>query len=1054
MNLWTFDVSISEWRIYGTGTVSADGKQVVPDIDPMTRRPYGLPRFAWHFPAPPPCTDPSSCPCPTCCSGGDPVALTSGAFYEMKADIGLQGRFPISITRIYQTGNTNPGPFGIGTLDVNYGHRIQQEGTSFLYVVPSSRAFRFTAIAGRPDQFENTTEPSLRGAVLTRVAGEFNFTLRMKDGTVMRFDRIVGFTNLAALTALTDRNGNTVTLTRSSPGPGRFGILAEVRDPDGRTLRLDYDDSGRVTSVTEPLGRRVTYTYNAAGYLETVTNPEGGVTRYRYDGQGRMTEVTNPRGIRVVLNEYDTNGRVRRQTHADGGVFTYDYTVVGGLITEVKLTDPRSGATTYRFNCMSYPVSVTDANGQVTLADRSIGTNRINFTQDALGRKTELEYDERGNVIRIKDPAGGIRRFEYEPSFSQVTRMIDELGNVTTNRYDTRGNLIEVIDPEDNSVTNTYNDSGQVRTTRDALGNVTTYEYDTPGPPTAIIDPEGHRTSLSYDAVGRLTARTDPAGQKTRFVYDVMDRIINTIDPLGGRTIFIYDRSGNLLTVTDARGNTVTNTYNSLDRLEQRTDQLGNVDLRTYDENGNLLRFTDRRDHTSSFMYDGLNRLIRTTRTDGSTTEQTYDSLGHLTRVNDSVSGVVEFGHDVLGRLAREVTPQGALSYEYDAASRRTRVTVAGQPDVIYRYDRASQLRQVQQGSDVVIIDYDRAGRRAKLTLPNGTSTEYTYDRAGQLTNLTYKRRDGTILDMVSYAYDASGRRVNLRGTRPYGTPPDPVTITEYNRANQLLRFANKTFTYDRNGNLETQTEPSGTTRYRWDTRNRLLSIDGPGLQARFTYDALGRRVGTTINGQSKSYLYDGQNMVREVSDSRVLASYLRGLQIDETFTRVEETRKSHYVSDALNSTLFLTDDNGNRIQQYAYDPFGRIVSQSGTVNQPFTYTGRESEAVPALYFYRARYYDSLAGRFISEDPIGFDSGDLNLYRYVGNNPVNFIDPMGLICTKPFTQGCFKCRFCIDTVTGGGPACKAIVKNREPTPAQLGQCALEMGVMMELRCSF
>ncbi len=136
-------------------------------------------------------------------------------------------------------------------MDVNYGHRIQQEGSSFLYIVPNSRAFRFSAIAGRPDRFENTTAPVLQGAVLTREAGELNFTLRMKDGTVMRFDRIVGFATVAALSAITDRNGNTITLTRVSLGPGRFGLLTEARAPNGYALQVDYDSLGRVTAVTD-----------------------------------------------------------------------------------------------------------------------------------------------------------------------------------------------------------------------------------------------------------------------------------------------------------------------------------------------------------------------------------------------------------------------------------------------------------------------------------------------------------------------------------------------------------------------------------------------------------------------------------------------------------------------------------------------------------------------------------------------------------------------------------------------------------------------------------
>jgi RHS repeat-associated protein len=998
MDLWTFDVSISAWRIYGTGTVSPDSKQVVPDTDPTTGRPYGLRRFAWHFPAPPPCRGDRCCRGPECCPTGDPVALVTGTFFDMKTDLRISGRIPISVARIYQAGNTDPGPFGIGTLDLNYGHRIQQEGASFLYIDPGSRAFRFTQIPGRSNQFENTTDPSLQGAVLTREAGEFSFTLRIKDGTMIRFDRIIGFVGLAASSAITDRNGNTIQLTRISPGPGpeRFGLLTEIRDPDGRTLRLDYDVRGRVTTVTDLTGRQVTYAYSAAGYLETVTNAEGGVTRYRYDAQGRMTEIINPRGLRELLNEYDGEGRIIQQTNADGGAFRYEYKVVGGLIAEVKRTDPRGGVITHRFNCMGYPIGITDANGQTTLLDRSLGTNRINFRQNPLGRKVEYRYDERGNLIEAKDLAGDVLRLEYEPNFNRVTRIIDQLGNMATRRYDSRGNLLETIDPEGNSTTYTYNNVGLVTTTRDALGNVTAFEYDARGNLTAIIDPEGNRTSQSYDALGRLVVRTDPRGQKTRFVYDTMDRIIKTTYPNGGSTQFTYDANGNRLTTTDALGHTIANTYNSRDRLERRTDPLGNSDVLTYDQNGNRIRFTDRRGQVSNLTYDGVNRLIRTMRSDG-ITELTYDTLGRVVRVNDSVSGGVELGYDVSSNLIREVTPQGAITYEYDAVRRRTRMRVAGQPDVTYRYDRIGQLKQIQQGSDTILIDYDRLGRRTKLILPNGVATEYAYDRSSRLTRLTYKRPDGAIIDAIDYGYDGAGNFSNIRGAVPYRTPPAPVAVTEYNQANQLVRFGNKRFTYDQMGNLQSETSPDGTISYQWDTRNRLVSISGPNIEARFTYDALGRRIRKEINGQSTSYLYDEINIVQELSGSRVLAAYLRGLRIDEVFTRVDETGKTHYLADALRSTLFLTDDRGGRVQDYVYDAFGRVVQQSGTIMQPFIYTGREWDAATGLYYYRARYYNPTVGRFLAEDPLNFRfSGDNNSYVYALNNPIRSTDPLGL----------------------------------------------------------
>jgi RHS repeat-associated protein len=86
----------------------------------------------------------------------------------------------------------------------------------------------------------------------------------------------------------------------------------------------------------------------------------------------------------------------------------------------------------------------------------------------------------------------------------------------------------------------------------------------------------------------------------------------------------------------------------------------------------------------------------------------------------------------------------------------------------------------------------------------------------------------------------------------------------------------------------------------------------------------------------------------------------------------------------------------GIMVQRYGYDSFGNQRPGVHPIKQPFAYTGREYDPETGMYYYRARYYDPKAGRFISRDPIGFAGGDINLYAYVGNNPVNLFDPFGL----------------------------------------------------------
>jgi RHS repeat-associated protein len=201
--------------------------------------------------------------------------------------------------------------------------------------------------------------------------------------------------------------------------------------------------------------------------------------------------------------------------------------------------------------------------------------------------------------------------------------------------------------------------------------------------------------------------------------------------------------------------------------------------------------------------------------------------------------------------------------------------------------------------------------------------------------------------------------------------------------------------TYDLNGNLATLTDPSGTTTYTWNARNQLVSLSGPGLTASFQYDALGRRQQKTVNGTTTDFLYHGVSLVQELSGGVPIVNLLTGGGIDEVLSRTDAAGTQTFLADGLGSTLALTDSLGTVQAEYTYEPFGQTTASGAASTNAFQYTGRENDET-GLSYYRARYYHPTLQRFISEDPIGFAGGDVNLYGYVLNDPVNFIDPSGL----------------------------------------------------------
>jgi RHS repeat-associated protein len=219
-----------------------------------------------------------------------------------------------------------------------------------------------------------------------------------------------------------------------------------------------------------------------------------------------------------------------------------------------------------------------------------------------------------------------------------------------------------------------------------------------------------------------------------------------------------------------------------------------------------------------------------------------------------------------------------------------------------------------------------------------------------------------------------------------------------YNSSNELTSTPAATFTYDNNGNTLTKVVSGGTTTYNWDFNNRLTSavLPGSGGTVTFKYDPFGRRVQENSSSGVTNYLYDGANVIEEVDASgNLVARYSQGMGVDEPLAEFRSGTTSYYQQDGLSSVTSISNSAGILANTYTYDAFGNLTASTGALINPFQYTGRDYDPETGLRYYRARYYDSSTGRFLSEDPITFDSGTTNFYAYADDNPVNFTDPDG-----------------------------------------------------------
>jgi RHS repeat-associated protein len=1014
---WDYDPEDKGWYVYGYGTVSADGKQVVPDPGVRVYEFSGAMINDGNTPPPngPKCSFWATLF--SGCHGGDPVDPQSGLFTSETTDLYLPGPIPISLTRVYRQGDTNARAFGLAT-NFTYGMFLwsanQYQEADF--VMPDGARVHYIRTSpgtGFMDAaFESTSTPGpfYKSTIVWNGDG---WDLTLKDGTVYVFGEN------RPLQRIRDRYGNQITITRTN---GQSGNITQISATGGRWIKLSYDASNRIIQARDNVGRTVGYHYDANGRLDQVTDVNGSLTKYTWGtctgaiippSCNQIASITDPRDKVVLTNEYDTNQRVKTQTLADGtSKYQFVYTLTNGSVTKTDITDPNGFIRSISFNADGWMSSETLAKGktyaQTFTYNRQAGTGLLNNVIDPLSRKTSFTYDPKGNVKSITrldgKPAALTTSFTYDPAFNQLASVTDPLTHSVNYSYNAKGNLESVVDALGRTSHFTYNNAGQLKTARDPLDHVWTYNY-TLGDLTSVTDPLGRTTSHFVDSAGRVVTATDALGHVIRREYDERNQLTKVTDPLGGTTLFDYDPAGNLETLTDARQNVTTYGYDAMDRMISRQDALLNTESFDYDGNSNVVKFTDRKGQVTTYQYDGLNRRtftgFGTTGSGGSAAYSssityTYDAGNRVKNIADTRGGTITRTYDDFNRLTNETAPnapRGGIVYTYDKASRRATMKVGSLSTVTYAYNNANQPTAITQGTSSVGFDYDAAGRTNRLTLPDGIVQTYGYDDANELTSIAYTKSTTTLGDLA-YGYDGAGRRTAVWGSYARtGLPPATSATASYNANNQLASWNGTNPTYDPNGNLT----GLGSQTYTWNDRNQLSATSAG--SASYAYDGLGRRLSKTVGGTTTKFLYDGANVVQEQNSSNTAAAnLLTGLGIDQTFSRsVVGGATSSLLTDALGSTIALADANGSVQTFYTYDPFGTVTVSGATNTNSYQFTGRESDGSTGLYFYRARYYSSAFSRFISEDPLGFPGGpEPNLYSYVGNDPVSLSDPSGL----------------------------------------------------------
>jgi RHS repeat-associated protein len=859
------------------------------------------------------------------------------------------------------------------------------------------------------------------------------------------------------LVEIVDPQGNTLSITRQSNGRivsvgspqrnvsmsyGANGFVAQMTDSAGRSMQFTYNADGRIDTRTDAEGKVTAYTY--VGDDEIAPDPVCGP---QVERGKRIKTVLYPGRPNPTENFYGVSRRVLRQIGYDGREFRFAYKVTGACVTHVnqpgvqctgpqcpsedswhhfqagwrihggqvvatRTTHPDASNTEVRFDAKGATLASSDALGQETRRTLD-ADHRVIARTDVLGRTWRYEYDANGNRTRTIDPLGRSLDIVYDPVWNKPTALTryDDQGSAQTYEFSydpQQGTLLSRRDPLNHLTGYTYTPRGQLESITDPLGHVTAFEYNEHGDLIVVSDGLGNRTLMEPDPVGRPSITSDPLNRTRLVEYNGVDQMAQSTDPLGGVTRYTYDQAQRLASVIDPNGNPVQRyAYDDRDRLEGVTDALERSETYAYDAKNRLAQLTDRKGQVITYAYDARDRITQITRPDGAETRR-YDAVGRLIQLEDGNSRI-EYAYDLVDRLVRETQTHGGVStvveYAYDALDRRVRRTVNGGDTTEYGYDLADRLTEIRYRNQITRYTWDDASRLTSKTLPNGIQVAYAYDDADRLTQIAYRTTDGGLIEQIDYTYDAAGQRIGRTALNRLDHPETAFAAVydTANRMTQVTLLPNKpnaktySLSYDDNGNLagkQNTNDAADLTTYTWDARDRLIGIEASGISASFAYDALGRRIARTVNGQTTTYVYDGAQAIAETTNG-IERDLLTGLAIDEMIARYSDQGERTYLTDALGSVIALAREDEGVVNTYAYSPYGESASSADDEGNSSEYTARENDGT-GLYFYRARYYDPVLKRFVAEDPIGLAGGDANLYAYVGGNPVQYADSTGL----------------------------------------------------------
>jgi RHS repeat-associated protein len=800
-------------------------------------------------------------------------------------------------------------------------------------------------------------------------------------------------------------------------------VYAEIKDPRNNWTRSLLNRWG---------GARKTW--DAIGVVSR--------TEYAPDGLVIWSEGKNGDSSRVYT-DYDSNRRLVRSWITRGGdVLRLDSLVYDSNHRMIQEVDPRGQVSRV----------VYDANGNITHSiTPNNDTTRMWYRSDGLADSTKL-------------PAlSASTRFVYDATWKNLSQLIDPTGEiVATNAYDTYGRVVTSDRKVEVQVSGgvltyqwqrvqtwyTFADAVLFDSTVTFRTNNCAAPCNTPTWPAAsdTLMTRRVRREFTRGAAGLDSLRYNDRGIKTMYAYDRLGRLVSRrpwTDSMAVRDSMVYDVAGNLKKTITRRGDVITTNYDSRNRdtltvipgvgtlrkqyggpQDQLTrhwydgpvDSIGGINGEVrwgYDDRGRLKADTSyigSAAQVTTYAYDQWDRVRTTTNPVGAWTSG-YETLrGYDDTLITPLGDTLTYVHDRQGRaLGPYIRSNGLKDWTEQAWNPNQSVDSIGtmMQAGAGSFIPGRYVRPISVDDGYIALAPVWVEQRGVGTPLDSLQDAVAYDGWERLTSWTAKK-NGVTVSSETYQFTRTGNISQPTGAATY----DRVTDRLLSRVEP---GGNRTFVYDRGGNLVQQTKLStGEVRtFGYDALNRLVSVRQDGvLMARYAYDVRGRRIAKRVYSSASDgvpgytrFVYHGEQVAFQADSTGVMGiRFTWGLGTDDLRAATDAGGQHYYiVQDKLGSVRGLFQRNGTWRASVRFNPYGDLVAIDSSGAKPpiwYAWTGREFDEETGWYYHRARYYSPLVRRFVQEDPIGYNGGE-NLYAYVEGQPLEATDPTGTIMKVP-----------------------------------------------------